>query len=291
MTAQLSQGTPEWLEMRKNYIGASDAPIIMGVSPFKRADGLRKTPYVLWMEKLDLLPAETETSAMRYGKVMEEPARQAYEKEVGDFFAPKVCFHKDISYLMASLDGLSIDGKKAVEIKNANAEDHMLAKKKKIPKKYFPQLQQQLGCTELDGMDYYSFHKREGVIVEVYRDDDYLEEMYAKEKEFWDFVKNHQPPPLCALDYHKRDLEWVKQAERLLEIKEKRKSLEKQEKEEEKSLRSLSNDENSFFNELRYTKSIRKGRVDYGNIPALEGIELDPYRKPNSSMWTLSRVS
>ncbi len=43
----LIQHSNEWLELRKNKIGASDAPIIMKVSPWK-------TPYRLWEEKLGL---------------------------------------------------------------------------------------------------------------------------------------------------------------------------------------------------------------------------------------------
>lgn len=283
----LIQGTDEWLEMRKKFVCASDAPIIMGVSPFKRSDGLRKTPYVLWMEKLDLLPKEEETAPMRYGKEMEEPARQAYEELVGDFFSPKICFHKDKNYLMASLDGISLDGKKIVEIKNANAEDHALAKTKKIPGKYYPQLQHQLACSGLDVMHYFSFHKEEGVVVEVERDNNYLEEMYAKEEEFWDCVKNFQPPALTDNDYRERDEEWHKHASYLLEIKNKRKILEKEEKDAEKSLRLMSEGKSSFFGDLRYTCGVRKGYVDYSKIPQLEGVNLDVYRKTSSSVWTL----
>lgn len=284
----MKQNTQEWLKLRKDYIGASDAPVIMGVSPFKRSDGLRKTPHVLWMEKLDLLPAEAETSAMRYGKEMEEAARQSYEEKVGDFFTPKVCFHKDINYLMASLDGISIDGKKIVEIKNANAQDHALSKTKKVPGKYYPQLQHQLACIGLDGMHYFSFHKGEGVIVEVYREDTYLEEMYDKEKEFWDCVQNFKAPALTDNDYRERDKEWYKHASRVLELKERRKTLEKEEKEAEEALSTMSQGQNSFFDDLRYTGSIRKGSVDYKKIPDLEGINLEAYRKPSSSMWTLT---
>lgn len=283
----MKQNTKEWLQMRKNFVCGSDAPIIMEVSPFKRSDGLRKTPYVLWMEKLDLLPIETETSAMRYGKEMEEPARHFYEEKVGDLFSPKVCFHKDINYLMASLDGISIDGKKIVEIKNANAEDHSLAKAKKIPAKYYPQLQHQLACTGLDGMHYFSFHKEEGVIVEVDRDDNYLEEMYAKEKEFWDCVTNFKAPALTDNDYRERDKKWYIHANKLLEIKEKRKALEKEENEAEDLLRSMSGGQSSFFNDVRYTCGIRKGNVNYRQIPELKEVDLEKYRKPNSITWSL----
>ena len=42
---ELVQQSEEWLEFRRSRIGASDAPIIMGVSPWK-------THYKLWVEKI-----------------------------------------------------------------------------------------------------------------------------------------------------------------------------------------------------------------------------------------------
>ena len=41
MIVDLQQNTPEWLEFRRLRIGASDAPVIMEVSPYT-------TPYTLW---------------------------------------------------------------------------------------------------------------------------------------------------------------------------------------------------------------------------------------------------
>ena len=40
----MEQKSEEWLDWRKKGIGSSDAPIIMGVSPWK-------TPFELWEEK------------------------------------------------------------------------------------------------------------------------------------------------------------------------------------------------------------------------------------------------
>jgi len=286
----MKQQTNEWLELRKKYIGASDAPIIMGVSPYKRSDGRKKTPYILWMEKLDLLPRDAETPAMRFGKENESIARAEYEKKIGDYVTPKVCFHKEIPYLLASLDGISLDGKLAVEIKSANYEDHTLAKTKKVPAKYYPQVQQQMACTGLDHIHYFSFHKGEGVIVEVERDDKYLEEMYEKEKGFWECLKNFKAPELTSDDFHQRDSRWYTNAKRLLDLKEKMKELKEEEKTLEHFLRELSCNENSYFKDLRYASSRRKGNVDYSKIPELKGVDLEAFRKPSAEVWRLARI-
>ncbi len=92
------QGSKEWHEIRRNHIGASDAPVIMGVSPWKK-------PIDLWKEKLGLTPPQKTTGPMIYGKQTEEIARDWFNKKIERFFQPEVHFHSEIKFLMASLDG------------------------------------------------------------------------------------------------------------------------------------------------------------------------------------------
>lgn len=47
MLVELSQGTPEWHEWRKNGIGGSDATVVEGISPYR-------TPRQLFYEKKGL---------------------------------------------------------------------------------------------------------------------------------------------------------------------------------------------------------------------------------------------
>jgi len=55
----LRQNTPEWLEVRKTKLGASDAPAILGISPYK-------TAYQLFLEKMGLVQDE-DTYQLSYG--------------------------------------------------------------------------------------------------------------------------------------------------------------------------------------------------------------------------------
>ena len=211
----MEQNTQEWLAMRKKYIGASDAPIIMGTSKFRLPDGRYKTPHLLWQEKLGLLDLSTDTTATRYGKQMEEPARQAYEKLTGVFTAPEVVYHTSVQYMMASLDGLSMDRDIAVEIKNCNAEDHELARKKRVPKHYYAQVQHQLACLNHDVMHYFSFHKGEGIVIEVKRDLEYVDKLYEAEQKFWSCVENLEEPDLIDLDFREMGRDWEANAPNL----------------------------------------------------------------------------
>ena len=75
-TISLTQNTPEWLEYRKGHVGASDVPIIMGLSPWR-------TRYQLLLEKKGKLPGQKENASMRRGHEMEEAARHKAQEVLG----------------------------------------------------------------------------------------------------------------------------------------------------------------------------------------------------------------
>jgi len=66
----------EWLAVRRSAIGASEAAMVLGVSPFKG-------PMELFAEKLEVLERDAETDAMRWGKILEGPLAEHYAAETG----------------------------------------------------------------------------------------------------------------------------------------------------------------------------------------------------------------
>lgn len=177
-----------WLEWRRHGIGASDAPIIMGVSPWKTIDQL-------WEEKLTAIDVQIENDNMRYGKEREEMARQMFERMTGHVMFPdRKYMHPTMPWLRATLDGIDIDEKIMVEIKNPNKKDHLLAINKQVPEKYYPQCQHQMLVKELDRMFYFSCHGDDGQIVEVLRDELYIERMLERERLFWKCVEEKIRP-------------------------------------------------------------------------------------------------
>lgn len=282
MDNKLIQGTPEWHKLRRDHIGASDAPVIMGVSPFK-------TPHRLWEEKLGLVSSDVSNPGIEYGKKMEEPARRAYEKFTGNLVAPAVVFHPDRDYMMASLDGLTFDKKIAVEIKNVCAEDHEKAKKGIIPEKYFPQVQHQLAVLEISVLHYFSFRQGDFALVEIERDDNYIRHLYFSEEEFWKCVQNFSEPCFSERDYVKlNNSEWVSMVEDWKSTTEQLKALEAKEKEYRKALIDMAGDKNATGSGIKLTRCIRKGSVDYSKIKELEGVDLDQYRKDPVITWRIS---
>lgn len=285
----LKQNSEEWLEFRRQKIGASDAPIILGVSPFK-------TPYQLYLEKLGLSQTP-QNSAMRRGQEMEQEAREAFEEmyemlhmEVVEV-VPLVAQSDSHPWMIASLDGIDLEKKVLVEIKCPGPRDHQVAMDGKIPDHYIPQLQHQMLVTGLEKMFYFSYRTDDGhpVLLECSRNEDFLKKLVQKESEFFACLQNETPPPLAENDYEERcDLEFLDVAMRFSRIKEEIEQKLKEEQALKDELIKLSQNKNCRGGRVKISQCMRKGAIDYSKIELLNGVDLEPYRKPSSKYSTVS---
>ena len=275
------QRTPEWLEERRKHIGSSDAAAVMGLSPWK-------TAYMVWQDKLGLSKPIEQNEAMKRGSTMESIALEAFERERGIEMFPQIVYHKEHKFMMASLDGMSLDGKSAVEIKCPGKKSHESALDGKVPEYYMPQLQHQIACSNLDGIWYYSFDGENGVSIFVERDEVFIKNLIEVEAAFWDLVEKKIPPPLEKKDYVDKSSEiWAEYAKRLLSIQKELDLLTKEREAIKKALILDADGQNCKGEGLTLFKSFRQGRVDYEAIPELEGVDLSQYRKPSTESWIL----
>lgn len=278
---QLEQGSPEWHEFRKNHIGASDAPIIMNLSPWT-------TPYQLWRQKQDLDPSQFETDRMRRGKELEPFARMVLEESLNQELYPVVLISNENEWMSASLDAMSNDGKTVVEIKCPGKEDHLQSLNNVVPEKYVPQLQHQMYVCELDSMYYFSFDGEQGKLLQVYRDDIYIKYMLSLEEIFWDQVKTLTPPPISPRDHiEKKDEEWDKFSYEWKTINFQLKELENKEKKVREYLIKLANNQSCKGNGVSLTKIVGKGRIKYEEVPIPKEIDLEKYRGPAIESWRI----
>lgn len=282
MELALEQGTKEWLAMRKEHVMASDAPVIMRVSPWR-------TPHQLWKEKIGLGEGQKENAAMKYGRDNEHRARLLYQSQTGFRVDPKVVFHHTKKFMGASLDGWSSKGNMAVEIKCPGLVDHNTAKEGKIPEKYKPQLQHQLACLDCEKIHYFSFRENEGILVEVEYDEDYINDLYDQESIFWDKVLNLVAPSMIPKDF--KDMgtsqEWQEIAERMIERQPKLKSLTEEDKTDRALLIQMAGKCSAVGHGVKASKIVRKGSVNYKSIPELIGVDLEEYRKNPIETWRL----
>src|SRR6266550_2596225 len=111
----LVQRTPEWLAARRTGIGGSDAPAVLGLSPWR-------TPFEVWAEKTgDLTVDEREPNeAMNWGTILERAILNEYSRRSGvETVEVGLLRHPDLSWMICSPDAVAAD--RIVEIKTTRS--------------------------------------------------------------------------------------------------------------------------------------------------------------------------
>lgn len=183
----LQQGTDAWLKWRLGGIGASEAPMVMGISP-------HKTAFELWLEKTGKKAPGFVHQGMLRGIKLEPKARAWYEEKMKIMVIPRCVEHDVYPHLRASLDGLDIFGAEYCEIKCPSWKDHEMALNGIVPPYYWCQMQYQMMVTGLLRGHYVSFDGEDGVVLEVVADKDYQMRLLDRVTAFWDCCELDQPP-------------------------------------------------------------------------------------------------
>ncbi len=277
------QGTPQWLETRKLHVTATDAAIICGVSPYC-------SPYQLWRRKMGIEPEEKENSSMRRGSEIEPIAREWIESNQGFTCKPAVIFSTEYPFMMASLDGISECGKFVVEIKCGD-KSYDLASRGTIPDYYIYQIMTQMLCADVKYGFYVAFNGETGIIIKVERDQNLIDKIICKAKEFYECMISFTPPELTDKDYVSReDSTWIELSKKYATIYEMRKKLQIQEEELKALLVSSAGSQNTMGGGIKLSKVIRKGNIDYDAIMKQYNIDGELYRKDPSEYWKINVV-
>ena len=181
----LPQGTAEWRQWRHGGIGASEASTVMGENPFKRRDQLLR-------EKRGPIPNFVTNAAMALGTQLEPEARQRYIARTNKSVQPTCLQSLTHSWQRASLDGLAGDGVGVVEIKCGQSAYRRTAQTRRVPSYYYAQLQHILAVTRLQMIDFWVYWPGcPELLLEIPRNDEYIDRLIRLEWEFWAEVQNH----------------------------------------------------------------------------------------------------
>lgn len=279
----MEQRTDQWHKFRSNRIGGSDAPVIMGVSPWK-------TPYGLYLEKLGMGVNTEQTPSMTHGLEIEDRAREWFRGITGIPALPSVYTKND--WMMASYDGFYVipgpgsqSIKVCLEIKLANQEDHECVKSGKVPTKYYPQVQHQIEVIDADKAYYLSWRDEDPVLITVDRDDAYIDDMVKKERKFWQGLQNLDPPEMTDRDHIKMTdpsvLQMVKEWKELQPAVKRAKEL-------RELIVAASKDQSWQGGGVRASKVIRRAAIPYSSIPEIQSLDLESYRPGPIETWRLS---
>jgi putative phage-type endonuclease len=188
----IRQRTPEWERWRSEGVTASEAPVVLGLSPYK-------TPWRLWAERVGLVrPADLSGNPhVARGVALEDAARQACEARLETLLLP-VCGESDTHpVLRASFDGLT-DAGAPVELKAPSqgtwAEVARAREGSAAYRLYSPQVQHQLYVAGADTGWLAFYFAGELELFEVRRDETLLSELVERALAFWEAVRTRHEP-------------------------------------------------------------------------------------------------
>lgn len=280
---EFEQGSKEWLTWRRGLLTATDAPMLMGVSPYV-------TPYKGWQRKLGLIEEQAETEPMRRGKRDEPIARDWFNDHYQMQMEP-CCVESDTyNFIGSSLDGLSSCGKYLLEIKS-NGDQYHNSLDRGIPDFHYMQMQHQFLSTDNRAVMgfYLSYNKGQKIVKQVYPDPEFVEKYLLKAREFWKMVVLFEAPPLSNKDY--KDMQnnraWSLASDKYIEVCQQIKTLEEEKERLRRIIIDLCENDSCSGSGIKVLKKVTKGRVEYEAIPELKTVELDKYRKNSSSSWAI----
>lgn len=183
----------DWLELRAQSIGGSDAPSVVGLSPYK-------SPYTLWAEKTGKVIPEDVSSkeAVRIGHDLEEYVAKRFCEATGKKVRREnsVLRNPDYPFAHASVDRLVVGENAGLECKTTSSLSLKTFKNGEFPDTYYVQCMHYMAVTGADRW-YLAVLVlgREFLWYEIPRDEDEIASLMAMEQEFWGHVENQTPPP------------------------------------------------------------------------------------------------
>lgn len=279
---ELEQGSQKWLDFRKNKIGASDAPIILEVCPFKK-------PQQLWEEKV-LNKTQHISSAMTFGTKYEPEARDYVNKESNKNFVPCVYQSEKYEWQIASLDGYDASSKEILEIKIPQERTLRKAFNGDLNEYYKIQIQHQFAvCNEAESARLVIYNKLcpdlpQELTVYFKRDKRIEKKLLQKESEFYQKMMDFEP--IEQLQYiHTKEFD--KAAKNWKEAKERYDTIIEEMEKYKQRLLDLCQDQDSQGAGLTIKKIKRQGSVDYKKMTKDYNIDCEKYRKNPSYYWSI----
>jgi putative phage-type endonuclease len=173
----------DWLNIRNQYIGGSDAGIILGVNKYK-------TDLELWLEKTGQVePKEINNDAIHFGNVLEDVVAQEFAARTGKKVRRRnqMLLHDEHDFMMANIDREVVGEKALLECKTANQYLADEWENDQIPASYLAQVNHYMAVTGYEKA-YIAclIGGQKFVWKEIERDNELIELIIQAEKHFWE---------------------------------------------------------------------------------------------------------
>ena len=188
----------EWLTVRRQGIGSSDAAAAVGLNPYK-------SQLQLWMEKtgrdgaLPVVDPSDDQSPMYWGTLLEPIVAAHYTRRSGHRVrrVNAVLQHPEHSWMLANIDREVVGASdvQILECKTAGIHGARLWRDG-VPEYVQLQVMHQLAVTGKQAADVaVLLGGQELQVFRIERDDTLIAQLVALEQQFWGYVERDQEPP------------------------------------------------------------------------------------------------
>lgn len=187
----MEQGSKEWLDWRRQGIGASESAALLGLCPYK-------TARQLWNEKLTGSKDEGNATLFRKGHETEAAVRARLELTSGLEYPPALFEHPEFPFIRASLDGWCKDaepGKRGMEIKYVGKDVNT------IKPHHLIQVQHQMLVTGEPAWTYVMCHEGAPMVMTIKEDLGLQSKILSACWKFWDEIQRKAEPDAQARDW------------------------------------------------------------------------------------------
>ncbi len=179
-----------------------------------------------------------------------------------------------------------------VELKHPGKIDHQMALDGVVPEKYIPQCLHILEDIPTAEKILYVSYRNDDDVAEIWlhRDKHELHIQFAEELSFYSKLISFRPPEPTERDWiNFSGAEFKAKAAVYLFLKKEMEEMEKKlETLKTEIIQGVEGFPRAKIGDLKVQKVSRQGSIDYSKIEALNGLDLNPYRKPPITSWRLS---
>jgi len=185
----------EWLTLRRQGIGGSDAAAVLGFNPYQ-------SPYSIWASKLGLSKEQDmhDNEPMRQGRDLEGYVASRFCEQEGKRTrrASQMLRHPDFPWMIANIDRRIVGERAGLECKTSKDIHLVRYRNGEYPAEHYCQCLHYLAVTGMDHWYLAVLVFGTGLLVfRIERDEEEIAELIRAERAFWEgHVLTHIPPPI-----------------------------------------------------------------------------------------------
>jgi len=181
----------EWLEMRRQGLGGSDAAAIVGLDRYR-------SPFDVYADKLGLRPEIPDNEAMRQGRDLEQYVAERFMEATGKKVRRRNAMlqHPEYPFMTANIDRWVVGENAGLECKTTSVLNKTKFSQGEFPPRYYVQCMHYMAVTGAER--WYlavlvlnkAFH-----VFTIERDEAEIQALIAAEKDFWENHVLKKIPP------------------------------------------------------------------------------------------------